>query len=46
MITPRKLFNRLLSAAAAPLERGLRAVPTVNRRLEGRYDEMLSLIHI
>ena len=41
MITPRKLFNRLLSAAAAPLERGLRAVPTVNRRLEGRYDEML-----
>ena len=38
----RKRIKRILRRGAPVLERGLRAVPTVNRRLEARYDEMLA----
>jgi len=37
----REQIKRALRRGAPVLERGLRAVPTVNRRLEARYDEML-----
>ena len=37
----REQIKRILRRGAPVLERGLRAVPTVNRRLEARYDEML-----
>ncbi len=37
----RERVKRILRRGAPMLERGLRAVPTVNRRLEARYDEML-----
>jgi len=37
----RERVKRILRRGAPLLERGLRAVPTVNRRLEARYDEML-----
>jgi glutamate/tyrosine decarboxylase-like PLP-dependent enzyme len=37
----RERIKRILRRGAPALERGLRAVPTVNRRLEARYDDML-----
>ncbi|MBK7218729.1 MAG: aminotransferase class V-fold PLP-dependent enzyme [Candidatus Promineofilum sp.] len=37
----RERIKRVWRRGAPALERGLRAVPTVNRRLEARYEEML-----
>ncbi len=34
-------LNKLIGRAAAPLEKGLRAVPAVNRRIEAQYDEVM-----